>query len=320
MERIIFIGYGYMAKNINNAISKTTKKEVYYIDKFHNEGDRWYASIEDFLKTNKNINDFIFFICSPSNTHFEYLESLIKIGAKYIFVEKPAFLKPSEHDILKPLIERFKPKIFVGYILRFSGIFEIFKKNIRLLKENGFSLSLVNVYYQKKKLDDPRNKFDIGVYEEYFHIADLLLNVIIQDDSIQDISIKKSRVISKRLIYLESELRTTDGCHIDIVSSFISQNKKRDFIIKFIKGQESAEIHLYFDKDGDDIIRLFYNESLDHEYISPANIKLDIEISKALEYFFDENFNSEIHHFDDSRKIAKLTDTIERLVTNENAI
>ena len=99
----------------------------------------WTYSNNNFLITKKNIlinnNYFLVVICSPSNSHLNYIHKFIN-RSKFIFVEKP--ITNNLNSLIKfkkkiSMLENY-PKVLIGYNLRYSNSLIRFKKII--LKNN----------------------------------------------------------------------------------------------------------------------------------------------------------------------------------------
>lgn len=123
-KKIGIIGFGSQAKRIIKILEKS-KKKIHFIYKKN------FNKKETNKKFTNSINDLkkckIIFICSPNNTHFQYVKQFYK--KRYIFCEKPPVDKISD---LKLLNKFDQSKIFYNFNYRFSKINEAIIKTREL--------------------------------------------------------------------------------------------------------------------------------------------------------------------------------------------
>ena len=94
----------------------------------------------------------LFFITSPSNTHFHYIKKLIKIK-KPIFCEKTGFTTAKQLLYLKNLNSSQISKIYFNYNFIFTKLFKDIEKLIKDKKDNlnHLSINVTNGIYSLKK-------------------------------------------------------------------------------------------------------------------------------------------------------------------------
>ena len=99
-------------------------------------------------------------ICSPTNTHFEYLSEFLKVGIPLIICEKPVCASLEEVKKLRQLRKRSKSRVVINYTRRFQPSFEKLKKRFahQLTQE---SLRTISVRYQRGFLNNASHALDL---------------------------------------------------------------------------------------------------------------------------------------------------------------
>jgi predicted dehydrogenase len=99
-------------------------------------------------------------ICSPTNTHFEYLSEFLKVGIPLIVCEKPVCSTLAEVKKLRQLRKRSKSRVVINYTRRFQTSFQKLKKRFahQLTQE---SLSTISVRYQRGFLNNASHALDL---------------------------------------------------------------------------------------------------------------------------------------------------------------
>ena len=111
---ICIIGDGIHSKRIQSILN--TKKIKFEIFKPKNKVNYAKKNLNELKKFNT------FFITSPDNTHFHYINKLYRFG--YIFCEKPPCTNIKQLVLLKKIKSR---KIFYNFNYRFSEFYKILK-------------------------------------------------------------------------------------------------------------------------------------------------------------------------------------------------
>ena len=114
MNKIAIIGNGNHSKRIQFILKKKRKNFFIY---------KPIKKKEDKINFEKVKKCKIIFICSPNNTHFDYIKKLFK--GRYIFCEKPPVSKKSELNKLKKINNK---KIYFNFNQRFSILADLLKK------------------------------------------------------------------------------------------------------------------------------------------------------------------------------------------------
>ena len=123
-DRIALIGNGSQAHRIKESLRSHELEPDCIYNPSLRKGDIRFT--DDF----ENVRECgIIFICSPNNTHFDYLESLI--GDRYIFCEKPPVQTENQIDSLRELDNG---KIHYNFNLRYSELSKFLIKS----REYGF--------------------------------------------------------------------------------------------------------------------------------------------------------------------------------------
>lgn len=247
------------------------------------------------------------FVITPTVTHYDVLKKVLQLGVKKIFIEKPALKTEEEFQAIKPLVK--DAKIAVGYILRQSKALSDLKEMITREEQNGYTLKKCHVAYMKDKTNDPRSKNDFGIYEEVYHVWDVLFNYLNLKDKAGGITLKRRNIEADKTRperHIAENIHYTVLCNghetdISIVSSF--KNKSRKRIFSFVMEQPEKAVKklvLSFDgADGLDRVKTFEGDKLIEEHTYPANEKLMNQI-KALCHYFETGEQSNLHFFENS--------------------
>jgi predicted dehydrogenase len=99
-------------------------------------------------------------ICSPTNTHFEYLSQFLNVGIPLIVCEKPVCASLEEVKKLRQLRKRSKSRVVINYTRRFQPSFEKLAKRFatQLTQE---SLRTISVRYQRGFLNNASHALDL---------------------------------------------------------------------------------------------------------------------------------------------------------------
>ena len=99
-------------------------------------------------------------ICTPTTTHFHFLERAIESDVKVIICEKPIASDDLEISKLITLYNKKKSKILVNYIRRFQRPFIELKDSIQaILKEEA--ITNISIRYQSGFLNNCSHAFDL---------------------------------------------------------------------------------------------------------------------------------------------------------------
>ena len=167
--KITIIGRGRQSKRIQKILKKKQKSYDIYIPHDKN--------LKDQLNLNQLNNSKIIFICSPNNTHYEYIKKFNKKKV-YIFCEKPPVTKLEHLEYLRR--GNFK-KVYFNFNMRFTELGKIFsnlkKYNLGGLL-SGYFTSTKGLAFKKEYIQNWRSnksKCKKGVYELVsIHIIDLI--------------------------------------------------------------------------------------------------------------------------------------------------
>jgi len=99
-------------------------------------------------------------ICSPTNTHFEYLSQFLNVEIPLIICEKPVCASLEEVTKLRQIRKRSKSRVVINYTRRFQTSFQKLKKRFahQLTQE---SLSTISVRYQRGFLNNASHALDL---------------------------------------------------------------------------------------------------------------------------------------------------------------
>lgn len=157
----------------------------------------------------KELNKFnVFFIISPNETHYHYINLLYKKG--YVFCEKPP---TNIKEDLKKLFKIKSHKIYYNYNFRFSKIAKILKNKNKFNLGNlvygniisGKGIALKKSY--KKNWRSDKNKCPKGVFEMLsVHWLDLINNIF-----------KIKKINKPRLINFSKKGTSYDNSYLNIL-------------------------------------------------------------------------------------------------------
>ena len=185
----IIIGYGNWAKKIINFLKKKNFFSKIYIktrSKYYEHGKNESISQKKFLDIQYKINSA--HICSPVNTHFNYLKRLVNF--KKIIVEKP-FLKNLVQLKKIQNIYSNNSLILVNYTYLFSPIMSKLKKDVKKKSNEKIiiNFSKKNTFFKKK--------YDC-IYDWLDHPLSIILYLF---NSFSKFKILKKEFVEKRGFY-----------------------------------------------------------------------------------------------------------------------
>ncbi len=178
MKQLLIIGNGSIAKKHNAVIKKIFKKiKIFYVKNKKIEKSLRY--INNLIST-KNIN--LALVCSPTNTHLEYIKFLKKSRINYL-VEKPIIKDDQLKKVNKFLNSKSKIIELVGYQLRFNKILLKMKKLLskKVVGEIRYIKIIVNSYLPNWRKSNLKNSLSLskkkggGVLLELSHEIDYML-------------------------------------------------------------------------------------------------------------------------------------------------
>jgi hypothetical protein len=98
-------------------------------------------------------------ICSPTDSHYSFLEKALKANVKVILCEKPVSYSIKEIENLIDLQKKSKSNVFVNYIRRFQPSYYDLKCKLKEVLDND-SLSSVSISYQKGFINNCSHALD----------------------------------------------------------------------------------------------------------------------------------------------------------------
>ena len=110
-------------------------------------------------------------ICSPTNTHFEYLSNLLRVGTPLIVCEKPVCSKLAEVKKLKQLKKQSESRVVVNYTRRFQPPFEKLKKQFAQ-QMTAEPLRAISLRYQRGFLNNASHALDLIQFLTNWNILD----------------------------------------------------------------------------------------------------------------------------------------------------
>ncbi|GLQ74875.1 Gfo/Idh/MocA family oxidoreductase [Vibrio penaeicida] len=319
MSKIVIIGYGYMGNLFRETFLKLGYRDISIVEPRVSNGIGFYSDLFEFWSKNFSKDNCYYFVCSPASTHEYYLNLLLQNDAKKIFLEKPGVIDNYKYNYFLELAKKKNAQVFIGYILRQSSLFSSFKNELSSFLKRGFKISKIDVDYKKYKINTSRDKFDLGVFEEFFHIADMVLNNILNYISFHHVSINNQVNRDGRLLHLDCSIKMNKSVLVHVNSSFISSEKLRRFDLLLDKGSENINVVIEFDKENYDSLLIYKDGVLLMSDTKESNIKLENELSEILTSFkCGDGSNNNLHTLQDSYKIAMLNRNIVQSLTGKN--
>lgn len=98
-------------------------------------------------------------ICSPTQTHFEYLTKTIDAKVKVIICEKPVSNNFLELQNLRNTFQKNSSRVIVNYFRRFQPSFIQLRKKIESIAQNE-KLSNISIRYQRGFINNCSHAFD----------------------------------------------------------------------------------------------------------------------------------------------------------------
>ena len=213
LKKIAIIGNGSQSKRIQRILNKLNLG--YFI--YHPSNKQSKITFGDVL-----VSDAVF-ICSPNNTHIEYIKKLGK--NKYIFCEKPPVNKIIDLKYLKK--EDYK-KLYFNFNYRFSSISKILKDSNKFKLGNllygsiifGHGLASKKEYinsWRSKKNECPKGVFEVVSV----HIIDLI-NFYFNVKKINLPTLTNVSGIGNSYDTSKITINLSNNSHIDIFSTYFS--------------------------------------------------------------------------------------------------
>ena len=121
-------------------------------------------------------------ICSPTNTHFEYLSQFLNVGIPLIICEKPVCASLDEVNKLRQLRKRSKSRVVINYTRRFQPSFEKLKKRFAQQMATEL-LRAISLRYQRGFLNNASHALDLIQFLTGWNILDAKFH---SSQSVQD--------------------------------------------------------------------------------------------------------------------------------------
>ncbi|WP_187445500.1 Gfo/Idh/MocA family protein [Bacillus infantis] len=262
---------------------------------FHSESPTWYKNISEI----PTLEDYIVDICSPNNTHLNFIKQCTWKRCKNYIVEKPAFTNSEELNDYK-LMKGIKVFLQENYI--YSPVLSTIKN---LMATYGLSISTVEMNFSKNRTIDSANRrgFNSGVPPHVFmieiphtlSIAYYLLGYgkVISAES-KDMIVHNERLLNhgEGLITLEHE-----SAHSFHYSSLTQTCRERTIILKGKdKNGDNILIRGNFANSHDDLLGIIEFKIHDQtiEYIEVDDNSLALSLENIL-YAFKDNKDLDVN-------------------------
>lgn len=126
-------------------------------------------------------------ICTPTETHAQYLSMLISAGIKMIICEKPVSNNVDELNSLQAIFLAHKSKILVNYIRRFQPAYVKLRDLVKeLLKKEA--LTNISIRYQRGFLNNCSHAMDILQFllDKEINLGPIKLHNAVADHFVND--------------------------------------------------------------------------------------------------------------------------------------
>ena len=283
------LGYGSQGSKISQIVHNRIKKKILIFSSKKRSNTKAYIFTKKLFLLKKCK---IIFICSPSFTHYKYLE-YFKNTAEYIFCEKPPFNKISEYRKLKKFSKKNKKKIYFNFNYLFSDQYKILKRKLLSNKIGNLidiNISIGNgISFNKKLINNWRSNNDsifTGIIGNLgIHYINLLTDLL-GDVEISDIKLKKVgnfKIPDTVLINTYSKKNITSRIFLTYASPF-HQNIKATFSNSIVEICNQKIIE-YYPRDTFDKYNRFIKPKKKILYNKKSNSIWRDTLNKSVEYF-----------------------------------
>lgn len=127
MQKVLVIGYGSIGRqHVNNLISLGCKPYVLTSYPEENPHIKFITSLKECEDIEYSL------ICSPTSRHLDdFINITENFSCKRVFIEKPVDALKEKALIIKQIAYKLDIDVFIGYDMRFLGVFEIIKEFIK---------------------------------------------------------------------------------------------------------------------------------------------------------------------------------------------
>lgn len=125
--------------------------------------EKYNCNVVDEINNNTLTNFDCVSICTPTQTHFEYLTKTIDAKVKVIICEKPVSNNFLELQNLRNTFQKNSSRVIVNYFRRFQPSFIQLRKKIESIAQNE-KLSNISIRYQRGFINNCSHAFDTIVF------------------------------------------------------------------------------------------------------------------------------------------------------------
>jgi hypothetical protein len=302
---VCVIGYRNHAKNIIDILigSNQVKKIYVFLKKKKKIG--YHSKKIEYIYNLKKFKYKIAFILSPSNTHYYYINILLKQKCK-IFCEKPVCTKLSHLNKIEILPLNIKKKIFFNFNLRFSPYFYILKKKIekkKFFKEiNFFHGHSGKKITQKTKDIFSTIRGNLGV-----HYINFILGLTKKNNNIKIFNFKKKNKNNESITLL---INKDIFCKISLYYTTPTINKCLAIFENYIIEMNNGNIFIAFKNNKrDNLGKLIPSKSTQIYKSKNSNQYINNTLNKSVNYALKiakSNRHFSLKDFEDSVISTKL--------------
>lgn len=290
MLQIVVIGYKNHAARVINILCDLSSVESVMV--YHPDSTKTGSLFEDahfkiqYTSLWDNlVNADAFFICSPSETHVDYISKILEINRgndsfPYIYCEKPPGIDKKELKWLQTMNLKLYKNLYFGFNYRFSNLYTHLKKTIESGKLGSpiyanfavsHGLAFKRGIAKNWRFSDPSvfSKITGNLGIHYIHMC-LGLFGLIKNISIEEQNIAKNSQPDTAIISLIFESGMICNIFLSYATIF------------------SQETNVYFTngllKENNDIIDIFYPRdtfNADNEFCLPTAFNLELKNSKS---------------------------------------
>ncbi len=239
---VALIGYGYWGKIVEKYIAENPHLKLISIY----TSSKSKTSFEQILE-NESIK--AVFICTPINTHIEYVKRCL-LAHKHVFCEKPLGKNVTDTLSIMRLAERQKRIVYTDYIYCQSPSIRLIKQvlpQIGNLVSARFELSQYGKFYSS---DNVWDVLGVHLFSVLFY-----LNILIDIEDLDILNLSVDYVDKSGNIQAGSLIGKIRDLEIVLVVSLVSPVKNRVFeiigssgILNFDMLREESVIHTSFEK------------------------------------------------------------------------
>ena len=231
MIKVGIIGYGrYGKKYYENLANIKNFKVIKILRRKKTKSLKFTNNKKEFFKL-KNID--LYIIASPTFTHFQYLDQIIRKN-KNIIIEKPLVKYFYQYQLLKDKIKKYKKIILINHTDLYMNAYSKLKEEIKYIGK----IKTINLYYGKNDLyylNNISNTTDLPYFEWLPHPLAIIKDLFYKNNF--KFKLKQKKIINKFIFKKKIKIIFFNkNIIINLFFSNYYKNPKRNINIVGTKG------------------------------------------------------------------------------------